>query len=66
MKKKLKPITAYGILNAYGDWWTWKTFETAHDAVHYMNIYWENIIPRPNMDNHKIIKVRITVINPTR
>ena len=66
MTKKIKSVKAFGILNAYGEFWTNRTFDTELEAENYMNDFWGSITPRPSMDKHRVISVRISPLTKRR
>lgn len=59
-KVKVKAVRAeaYGILNAYGEFWTFKTFDSPESAQQYINNWARKY--NVNMDKHKIVPVTIT------
>ena len=57
-KKKTFIWWAYGILNAYGDPWSPKTFETIAEAERYMEVFWGDLKNPPDMSKHKVIQLR--------
>lgn len=50
----------YGILNAFGDPWTKKVFESPLDAEKYMELFWGNMKNPPDMSKHEIIVVQVS------
>jgi hypothetical protein len=62
--KRPSPIrgNAYGILNPYGDFWTWQTFETERAARDYVVAYWRTF-PKPPHDTSRfrVIPVKVSV-----
>lgn len=49
---------AWGILNPYGDLWTWQTFDTPEDARRYVAEFWRN---NSKVDLASFQPVRVTV-----
>lgn len=55
---------AFGILNPYGDFWTYQTFETERAARDYVARFWGQRCFRHTSYDHrkfKVIPVRVTV-----
>lgn len=60
-KKETKEWIGYGILNAYGNPWTHKVFETVGEAERYMELFWDGIDNPPDMSKHEVVKLKIRV-----
>lgn len=63
MAKRAKPArgTAFGILNPYGNMWTYSTFETEDEARKYIADFWRGMQGEERLDRFKVIPVKITV-----
>lgn len=59
---KAKKIKAFGILNAFGDFWTTKTFQDEAEAEDYKELFWSKIENPPDMSKHKVVPVEITLL----
>ena len=59
--KKPKPARgkAYGILNPYGDLWTYEHFPSEIAAMDYIDAFWKNT--SVDKSKFKIVRVRVTV-----
>ena len=62
--KQPKSVRAIGILNAYGEFWTSRTFQTGEEAENYMKLFWGRMKNPPDMSKHQIIPVRVSAILP--
>lgn len=58
---KVYKHTFYGILNAYGDFWTQVAFETEDDARDHIKRFWRNVPDKAAecLRTHKIVPVRV-------
>lgn len=63
-KKKSISFKSYGILNAYGEFWTPETFFTFEDATHYIEEFCKK--HGTDMSKHKIVIVTITYTLPKK
>ncbi len=63
MGKRAKPARgkAFGILNPYGDLWTYSTFETEAEARKYIADFWRGLQGEERLDRFKVIPVKVTV-----
>jgi hypothetical protein len=63
--KKPKPARgeAWGILNPYGDLWTYETFESEDAVKAYVKRFWSDFPPssRGDLTKFKPVRVRVTV-----
>ena len=61
MKKRKTTIRwkGFAILNAYGDLWSKKVFETAEEAERYMDVFWGKMKNPPDMSKHCVVPVQI-------
>jgi hypothetical protein len=62
--KRPKPARgkAWGILNPYGDLWTYETFSTAEAAEAYVRLFWKGVRTAPqDLTRFKPIRVKVTV-----
>jgi hypothetical protein len=62
-RKRPKPTRgkALGILNPYGDLWTYETFATETRARQYIADFWRGNPNAPALDKFKVVPVRVTV-----
>lgn len=64
-ERKIKPArtSAVGILNPWGELWTYKTFDHADEARAYVERYWREFPGKANVDTGKyeVVPVRVTV-----
>lgn len=51
----------YGILNPYGDLWTWKTFASEDEARAHIRNFWRGTGHEAGVDRFTVIPVRVTV-----
>ena len=58
--KNRETWSGYGILNAFGDPWTKKVFESVGEAERYMELFWGNMENPPDMSKHEIIVVEVS------
>lgn len=49
---------AWGILNPYGDLWTWQSFDTEAEALEYIVRFWRG---NPKIDLRQFKPVRVKV-----
>lgn len=65
-KKRRKPARAerWGILNPWGDVWTYDTFDTPEAARKHVADFWRNIKDHRDVRDFRIVRVRITVSAP--
>jgi hypothetical protein len=63
MAGRCKPARgeAWGILNPYGDVWTYDTFQTERAARDHLMAFWRNFTAPPDTSEFKIVRVRVTV-----
>lgn len=59
-KRRQCTWSAFGILNAYGEPWTPRTFDNAKDADAYLSEKRKNWGSK-GLDRHKVVPVRVTV-----
>lgn len=61
--KRPKPARgkALGILNPYGDLWTYETFQTEELARAYIKAFWAPIDHGPDLSKFTVIPVKVTV-----
>lgn len=50
----------YGILNAFGEFWIRKVFETKGDAELYMEVFWGDVKIPLDMLKHEVVKLKVT------
>ena len=60
--KTIKSFKSFGILNAYGDFWTTETFKTKLEANKYMEKFWDGVERKPDMSKHKIVPIEIRIL----
>lgn len=62
-ERKPKPArgTAFGILNPWGDLWTYETFRTREAAARYVASFWAGNPSAPDLSKFKVVPVRVTV-----
>lgn len=53
--------TVFGILNPYGDLWTWQTFGSEEEARAHVRDFWRGMQGEANTDQFTIIPVKVTV-----
>jgi len=51
----------FGILNPFGDLWTYHWFDTEADARRFIADFWRGNQSAPDLDKFKVIPVRVTV-----
>ena len=51
----------FGILNPYGNIWTWETFHTEAAAQKHLSDFWKGLEDRTDLGRFKIIRVKVTV-----
>ena len=59
--KREKKVKAWGILNAFGEFWTPRAFPEEKQAYDYMKNWQSEFKDPPNMTRHKIVPVVITL-----
>lgn len=52
---------AWGILNPYGDLWTWQTFDTPELAISYVERFWRDIKTAHELSRFKPVRVKVHV-----
>lgn len=68
MAKKIKPARgeAFGILNPFGDLWTYAHFPTEEAARACVATFWKGISHPPDLSLFKVIPVKVTVSAATQ
>lgn len=63
MSRRAKPARgkALGILNPYGDLWTYETFDTEAEARAYIAAFWRGMPGEAGLERFTVIPVKITV-----
>ena len=62
-KPRTYEATAYGILNPWGDLWTYECFESEAEAREHVEAFWRDISGTPSdLDKFTIVPVHVTVV----
>jgi len=58
----------WGILNPYGDLWTYEVFETPAEARKHIADFWRDIYGNHDLTKYKIVRVnvRVTAVWPIK
>ncbi len=51
----------FGILNPYGNLWTWETFASESEARDYVRRFWLSMPGTTDLSKFKVIPVKVTV-----